>query len=114
MSAHKKNQSISNIIFDLSGVLFTINIFRLCISIGILSSLWYFIIRRKNPFKTSLEILRAMHHEEKEHRFPIIYYKIYPLPDCISASMHGQKTNHESLKEIERYIERFAKKRTYF
>ena len=100
------------IIFDLVGVLFKIDTFRLLRNIGLLDSLWYIITHFKNPINTSFTLLDQMAHTQKKDYFAI-KYKNYLLPKCVTQWHIGKKTSRQVGNEIYEYIQKMDKQ-NYF
>jgi len=99
-------QKYTYIIFDLVGVIFTLNKYQLFRTIGIVHILWYMITHFKNPLITCFSLLRIMYDEQKQSERPLIFYKNIPLPDCISAFMLGDMSHEEVLQKIHTFLDR--------
>jgi len=91
------------IIFDLVGVLLTVDTFQLLRNIGLLDSLWYMVTHFKNPINSSFRLLDQMAHSQ-ENEYVAITYKNYLLPECISQWHMGQRTSKQVGNEISAYI----------
>jgi len=107
-----KNTEYQNIIFDLVGVLFSINKFRLCMDLGLLNIAWYMLKHRKNPLDTFLTTLDEIAKNEDQDYFSI-KYKDYRQPKCITEYNLGLKGSKEIKNELYEHIQRLDTK-NYF
>lgn len=92
-----------NIIFDLVGVLFSVDKFGIFRHMGMLGVLRYALTHMKDPFSVAYAVLDNMHSQE-EPNYQVIRYKDVTLPRCITEWQQGLKTNKQAMKEIERYL----------
>lgn len=105
-----KNSEISNIIFDLNGVLFDVHKLRLARKVGIFNLLRYLISNRTNPFSRIISIINTICKEEGESKYPTMYYKGQPLPDFVTATMLGHMTREEKKNIYLDYIRMLTKR----
>lgn len=102
-----KKSAPQHIIFDLVGVLFQINTFKLLRSIGLLRTARYLLTHRKNPVITYLKTLDILAHQEKptsKH----IKYKGYLQPLCVAQCSLGFKTMQETARSIKDRIRQLS------
>jgi FMN phosphatase YigB (HAD superfamily) len=103
----KQSQTpVTNIIVDLTNVLFIINVRAILKSVGICNLVWYTLTKWKNPETTSLKFLDAMHNASSP-RYPLISYKNYKMPDCIVANLLGLISTQEVLAIVKKAINDF-------
>lgn len=103
---------VTNIIVDLTNVLFLINVREILKSVGIMNLLWYVLTKWKSPETTSLRFLDDI-HQTSEPLYPLISYKTYRMPDCIVANLLGFMTTQEVLAHVKEAIHTFSAK-NYF
>jgi HAD superfamily hydrolase (TIGR01509 family) len=99
-----KKEKISNIIFDLNGVLFDVHKLRIARKVGIFNLLRYLISKQANPFSRIISILNTICKEEEGNKYPTMYYKGQQLPDFVSATMLGLMTREEKKNIYLKYI----------
>ena len=104
-----KKSDYKNIIFDMVGVLLTLDYMKLFAKVGVIPITAYIIRHRKNPITTLLTMLNTIAQSETPSRFPL-KYKNYSLPKCMSDWHLGQKTSNEILDEIFKHMEELYKK----
>jgi len=110
MEIEKQNQvPITNIILDLTNVLFLVNVKSILRSIGITNLLWYVLTKWKNPETVCLKFLDDM-YQASTPIYPLISYKNYRMPDCIVANLLGLITTQEVLAEIKDVMNYFSTK----
>jgi putative hydrolase of the HAD superfamily len=98
---------VTNIVIDLTNVLFLINVKGILKSIGIWNLCWYVLTKWKNPETVSFKFLEALHYASPP-QYPLISYKNYKLPDCITANLLGYITTQEVWATIKQAIHTFA------
>lgn len=106
-SGRSKKSAPKHIIFDLIGVLFQINTFKLLRSIGLLRTARYLLTHRKHPIKTYLKTLDVLARQEKltsKH----IKYKKYLQPLCVAQCSLGFKTMQETARSIKNRIRQLS------
>lgn len=94
---------IQNIVFDLVGVLFSIDKVGIFREMGVPMVMKYVMTHHKDPFSVAYAVLNTMHTNESQD-YQVIKFKDFFLPRCISEWQQGKKTNREALKEIEAFI----------
>ncbi len=110
MEMEKQNQAqVTNIIVDLTNVLFLINVRSILKSVGLANLLWYVLTKWKNPETSCLKFLDDI-YQASTPRYPLISYKNYRMPDCIVANLLGLSTTQEVLAEIKDAIKDFSAK----
>lgn len=108
MNVTKKNETqITNIIVDLTNVLFLINVREILKSVGIMNLLWYVLTKWKSPETTSLQFLDDI-YQASQPQYPLISYKTYRMPDCIVANLLGFMTTQDVLAHVKESIRTFS------
>lgn len=103
----KQSQTpVTNIIVDLTNVLFIINVRAILKSVGMFELVWYILTKWKNPETTSLKFLDAIHNASSP-QYPLISYKSYKMPDCIVANLLGFVTTQNVLATVKEAINDF-------
>lgn len=113
MEVEKQNQApVTNIIVDLTNVLFLINVKEILKSVGVFNLILYVLTKWKNPETTALKFLDDM-HQSSPSVYPLISYKNYKVPDCIVANLLGFMTIQDVLAHVKEAIHNFSAK-NYF
>ncbi len=105
-----KNNKISNIIFDLNGVLFDVNKIQIIRKIGIFNILRYVITKRENPFSRIISMINSICQKEGEGQYPAMYYKGQRLPGFVTATMLGLMSREEKKNIYLEYITDMTKR----
>lgn len=108
-AANQNRVPITNIIVDLTNVLFIINVRDILKSVGFFNLLWYVLTKWKSPETTSLKFLDDI-HQASTPRYPLISYKNYRMPDCIVANLLGLITTQDVLAQMKESIGDFSAK----
>ena len=99
-----KSNKISNIIFDLNGVLFDVNKIQIIRKIGIFNILRYVITKRENPFSRIISMINSICKEEEDNQYPPMYYKGQRIPGFVTSTMLGLMSREEKKHIYLEYI----------
>jgi len=116
MALGKQNPTpVTNIIVDLTNVLFIINVRALLKSIGLFNLIWYTLTTWRDLETVCLKFLDTMHNDmPTDRRYPIISYKGYTMPDCLAANLLGLTSSRTVLAEIKKAINYFGSKNYFY
>lgn len=103
----KEQPKVTNIVVDLTNVLFLINVRGVLKSVGIFNLLWYVLTKRKSPEAVSFKFLEAL-QQASPPKYPLISYKNYTMPDCITANLLGLITSQEVWNQLKEAIHIFG------
>lgn len=95
------------LVFDLVGVLFHINKFKVLKQVGFLRLLRFILTNRKNPVDRFFELADIIAHQEGLEGK--VKYKHYFLPESMSQWLLGFKSSHEAAKEMKQHMVRLEK-----
>ncbi|MGE0009378.1 MAG: HAD-IA family hydrolase [Candidatus Babeliales bacterium] len=102
------NKRIDTIIVDLTGVLFTIDQWQVFKLMGIKNVLCYLVTHFKNPFTETLKIATLIAQREKQSNLPLLLYKTYQMPSCLTKSHLGIITAQEAHKEFTQKLQQLV------
>ncbi len=86
----KKETTITNFIFDVTGVLFTFNHWKILSLLGKRNLATYLLKHWQNPINRSFEISKLIAQREDNGVLPIIFYRGHPQPPQMTACLLGQ------------------------
>ena len=110
MNISKNNPPINAIIFDLVGVLFTINSRYVFRSIGIRKLIFYFLRNKTNPIQDGLALLDKMRLEWPNQFQELIPYKGTYLPAVVCQWQQGIISSNQATDEIHKFINHLSSK----
>lgn len=100
----KTHNPIENLIFDITGVLFTFNYRKILSLLGSKDLAAYLIKHWRNPINRSLEISAYIAQREDDGTLPIIFYRDNPQPPHITACLLGSMSNNEAARILKEKI----------
>lgn len=95
-----KQQPITTLIVDLTGVLFTIDQWKVFKLMGFKNVLLYVLTHFRNPFKETLALASVIAKQEAATDVPELLYKGYQMPSALAKSHMGIISAEQAHKEF--------------
>ena len=100
-----RQNPIKTIVFDLVGVLFTVDKLKALRKIGLINIVLYYLKHRKDPIDDTLALLNKMRLEVPGEFQDIVTYKGTQLPACMLEWQRGTITCKEALGRVLAFYE---------
>lgn len=92
------------IIFDLVGVLISVNTFKMMRAIGLWLCIKYYLRHRQNPIQECLKVLDRIRCTYPDQYQDTITFKGFYLPQCICLWQQGTMSGHQATQTLQKYI----------